>query len=74
MNEHYIQPDGNGFKDTILDDYLALGYHRMGNSLFTAQAVHNGYYGKSRMMMVVFWLRTVVNKITENKIRKKYRK
>ena len=75
MNEHYIQPSANGFKDTILDDYLALGYHRMGNSLFTAQAVQNGYYGKSRLMMVVFWLRTVANKITENKttysIRKK---
>lgn len=74
MNEHYIQPDGNGFKDTILDDYLALGYHRMRNSLFTAQAVHNGYYGKSRMMMVVFWLRTVVNKIIENKTTNSIRK
>ena len=74
MNEHYIHPSANGFKDTMLDEFLALGYHRMGNSLFTAQAVHNGYYGKSRMMMVVFWLRTVVNKITENKTTNSIRK
>ena len=67
MNEDYIQPSEKGFKGTMLDEYLALGYYRIGNMLFTAQAVHNGYYGKSRIMMVVFWLRTLVNTVAENK-------
>lgn len=75
MNEDCIFPGEDGFKGTLLDDYLALGYYRMLHTLFTINCVPDGYYGKYQMFMPVFWLRTIVKKVSENKstlaIRKK---
>lgn len=68
MNEPiYISPGEKGFKGRPLDDYLALGYFCMQNFLFTTYSVPDGYYGRSKLFMPVFWLRTVVNKISEKK-------
>ena len=75
MDEQYISPDENGFKGVMLDEYLSKGYFRMLHQLFTTNSIANGTYGKSTMMMPVFWLRTIVKKVEKSKsainIRKK---
>ena len=73
INEpHYFLPDEHGFKGQILDEWLALGYYRMQHMIFTT---HYTAVGPAKENMPVFWLRTEVKKIHENKaafaIRKK---
>jgi arginine-tRNA-protein transferase len=63
LEDDYISPDHNGFKGRTLDDYLANGYFRMHNMIFTTHAVSKGVYGNSTMMMPVFWLRIILKKI-----------
>lgn len=69
----YILPGENGFKGNLLDDYLAAGYYRMLHTMFT---VHHTPITENGYSMPVFWIRTHVNNIHENKatlaIRKKY--
>jgi arginine-tRNA-protein transferase len=73
MNEpHYILPDEDGIKGTLLDAYLAAGYYRMQHLIFTTNQTQLDFDGDR---LPVFWLRTPVKNITENKaatiIRKK---
>lgn len=63
IGPYYIFADGNGFKGSLLDDYLAAGYYRMLHTVFT---VHHTQVTKEGDAMPVFWLRTAVKKITEN--------
>ena len=68
----YIFPEVTGFKGTVLDDYLALGYYRMQHLIFTT---NHTQLDMERYRIPVFWLRTLVKRIKENKssltIRKK---
>lgn len=69
---HYILPDEDGIKGALLDAYLAEGYYRMQHFIFTTYQTQLEYEGEQ---LPVFWLRTPVKKIIENKaataIRKK---
>lgn len=70
--EDYIIPGGEGFKGNCLDGYLASGYYRMQHLLFTTNHTKEDVESNS---IPVFWLRTPVKSIGENKsaiaIRKK---
>lgn len=61
---HYFLPDENGFKGQVLDKLLAMGYYRMQHMIFTT---HYTALGPAKENMPVFWLRTEVKKIHENK-------
>jgi leucyl-tRNA---protein transferase len=69
---NFIAADENGFKGSVLDEYLAAGYYRMQHNIFTT---HYTQLETDAEIIPVFWLRTAVNKINENKaavgIRKK---
>jgi leucyl-tRNA---protein transferase len=69
---YYIVPDENGFKGSLLDDFLAAGFYRMLHMVFTT---HYTELDTESSSLPVFWLRTQVKKIKENKtalaIRKK---
>ncbi|MES2775968.1 MAG: GNAT family N-acetyltransferase [Bacteroidota bacterium] len=69
---NYILPGVDGFKDTQIDDFLALGYYRMQHLIFTTHHTRLDLGGYS---VPVFWLRTLVDKVVEQKsaiaIRKK---
>lgn len=65
INEpHYFSPDENGFKGQILDELLAMGYYRMQHMIFTT---HYTALDPVKENIPVFWLRTEVKKIQENK-------
>lgn len=65
INEpHYFLPGENGFKGQVLDDLLALGYYRMQHMIFTT---HHTALDPEKENIPVFWLRTEVKKIQENK-------
>ena len=68
----YFLPRENGFKGKVLDDFLASGYYRMQHLIFTT---NHTSMDPEKESMPVFWLRTEVKKIHENKaalaIRKK---
>ena len=68
----YFLPGEDGFKGHILDDFLALGFYRMQHLVFTT---HLTCLAKDSESIPVFWLRTIIQSITENKtamaIRKK---
>ena len=59
----FIFPDENGFKGTILDNYLAAGYYRTQHLLFTA---HQTQISSEQKTYPVFWLRIPVKNIIEN--------
>jgi len=69
---NYILPDSAGFKGTHFDDWLALGYYRMQHLIFTT---HHTQLDVGTYNVPVFWLRTLLNKMQEQKsataIRKK---
>ena len=67
MIDHYFQPPVEGFTGKVLDVYLAAGYYRMRHDLFTTHSIPRVDGENSLVFMPVFWLRTLVNKITENK-------
>ncbi|MEI7474821.1 MAG: hypothetical protein WCK67_08575 [bacterium] len=67
MNEHFIQPGKDGFKGQMLDEFLALGYFRMDDQLFTTTNTPDEYYGNSFIYSNVFWLRTLVNHVKESR-------
>jgi len=60
----YIVPGENGFKGSLLDDFLAAGFYRMLHMLFTT---HYTELDNESERLPVFWLRTQVKKIQENK-------
>ena len=74
MFEEYISASSGGFKGQVLDDYLALGYFRMLDEMFTTRSISAGKYGNDTMMTPVFWLRTVLSQISEKKSVKNLRK
>jgi len=67
MIDHYIQPPVDGFTGKVLDVYLAAGYYRMRHDLFTTHYIPRFDAEKFLVILPVFWLRTLVNKIAENK-------
>jgi len=67
MFSDYIDFRADGFKGKLLDVYLAAGYYRMRHDLFTTNSIPRFDGENSLIFMPVFWLRTLVNKITENK-------
>ena len=67
MNDYYIPSSVEGFKGKVLADLLAAGYYRMRHDLFTTHSIPRFDGENSLIFMPVFWLRTLVNKITENK-------
>ena len=74
MFDNYIQAETEGFKGELLDHYLALGYFRMHDEMFTTQSIASGKYGNDNLMENVFWLRTVVPSIIEKKSIRNLRK
>jgi len=74
MSNDFINPDKNGFKSKVLDEYLALGYYRMRNNLFTTHQVFIEYYGNSAVYTPVFWIRTILGKLEESVSSKRIRK
>ena len=72
QQEDYIIPGLEGFKGNCLDDYLASGYYRMQHLLFTTNQTRNDLESSP---IPVFWLRTPVRNMGENRsavaIRKK---
>lgn len=72
IGPYYILPDENGFRGSLLDDFLAAGYYRMLHTMFTTQHTQLDTEGDT---LPVFWLRTNVNETRESKaaltIRKK---
>ncbi len=61
---YYILPGKNGFKGALLDEYLATGHYRMLHMVFTTNKTEMEPEGGS---VAVFWLRTLVNKISQNR-------
>ena len=59
----YIFPDENGFKDSLLDDYLAAGYYRMQHLIFTTNQTQLSI---EHQALPVFWLRIPIKNITES--------
>lgn len=68
----FIFPGQKGFRGSLLDEYLAAGYYRMQHLLFTT---HHTQIINTQKALPVFWVRTPVKNIIENKsagaIRKK---
>ena len=64
QDQNFIIADENGFKGSALDSYLAAGYYRMQHSLFTTNFTQIDI---SKPPLPVFWLRTPVKNIVENK-------
>lgn len=62
--EDFILADKNGFVGSYLDRYLADGYYRMQHSLFTTNFTQ---IDSTKPPLPVFWLRTPINNIQENK-------
>lgn len=54
-NNSFIQPNINGFKGAILDNYLANGYYRMQQNVFTVNCLFNSQVEHN--LTPVFWLR-----------------
>lgn len=72
MNElDYILPEEAGFKGVELDDYLSKGYFRMLHMLFTTFHIKDEHTGEP---VPVYWVRNLVNKISENREAKRIRK
>ena len=61
---HFIVPNEHGCKGKLLDTYLAAGYYRMANMIFTTHATQ---IESNEEELPVFWLRTPVNNIAPNK-------
>lgn len=72
LEPDYIFPEIDGFKGEVFDAYLADGYYRMQHLIFTT---HHTQIDTDSYRLPVFWLRTIVISIKENKsaitIRKK---
>lgn len=72
LGPYYILPGEQGIKGRLLDDYLAEGYYRMLHTVFTTHYTQLDTAGPA---LPVFWLRTQLANIRENKnalaIRKK---
>lgn len=64
INDDYISAGEAGFTGAMLDDYLSSGYYRMQHSIFTTHFTCFDEQGKGSP---VFWLRTKLNEIKENK-------
>jgi len=64
IGPYYILPDENGFRGSLLDDFLAAGYYRMLHTMFTTGHTQLEEEGGP---LPVFWLRTRVNDSRENK-------
>ena len=64
QDQNFIIADENGFKGSNLDSYLAAGYYRMQHSLFTTNFTQIDIL---KPPLPVFWLRTPVKNIIENK-------
>ncbi len=58
----YVLPDEAGFKGTLLDEYLALGFYRMQHIMFTTNHTRLNLDGNS---VPVFWLRTLLPQVHE---------
>jgi leucyl-tRNA---protein transferase len=72
MNDpHYILPDKSGCKGTVLDAYLSYGYYRMYHMIFTTNQTALDMDSES---LPVFWLRTEVLNVVENKVSAAIRK
>lgn len=71
MNFDYIFPGENGFKGIVLDEYLSAGYYRMQHRIFTT---HFTFLDDPEKGTPVFWLRTDLEHINENKVTKATRK
>jgi leucyl-tRNA---protein transferase len=61
---YFILPDQDGCKGSVLDKFLALGYYRMMNMVFTTYATQVDETGEE---LPVFWLRTPIKNIQLNK-------
>jgi len=64
MFEDFNFADENGFKGDCLDDYLAAGYYRMQHAIFTT---HFTQMDLGKDPLPVFWLRTPVKQIKQDK-------
>ena len=64
QDQNFIIADENGFRGSDLDSYLAAGYYRMQHSLFTTNFTQIDIL---KPPLPVFWLRTPVKNIIENK-------
>lgn len=71
IGPYYVLPEKNGFKGSLLDDYLAAGYYRMLHTVFTTHFTQLQATGDE---LPVFWLRSNVNNIPENKTTQAIRK
>lgn len=63
----YILPNKQGCKGVLLDTYLAAGYYRMANLIFTTYATS---IDDNSELLPVFWLRTPIKNITPSKAAK----
>ena len=64
IEPHYILPDEDGIKGALLDAYLAAGYYRMQHLIFTTNQTQLDIEGDP---LPVFWLRSPVKNIVDNK-------
>jgi arginine-tRNA-protein transferase len=64
---YFILPNELGCKGKLLDAYLAAGYYRMANMIFTTYATQ---INDTTEALPVFWLRTPVQNIVLNKAAK----
>lgn len=67
MTDHYIEAGMEGFRGPILDELLALGYFRMFDKLFTTNNTPEEPYDDTVILSNVFWLRTLVKKVTDSR-------
>ncbi len=71
LEPDYVLPDENGFKGTVLDQYLELGFYRMQHIVFTTHHTRLDVAGNS---VPVFWLRTLLPQVKEQPSAKAIRK
>jgi len=61
----FIKPNEWGFKGSILDAFLAMGFYRMQYYLFTCNETDTSEEG---FTIPVFWLRTLVSRCRPNRV------
>jgi arginine-tRNA-protein transferase len=67
----YIAADETGFKGSVLDAFLQMGYYRMQHQMFTTN--YTQFHTES-YALPVFWLRLDLKKVQESSTAKKIRK
>jgi arginine-tRNA-protein transferase len=77
LEDIFIRPGPEGFRDETLDRYLAAGFYRMREDIFTTHSIYKERADGELFIEAVFWLRSEIARMstpdTVKKIRRKCR-